>query len=36
MLKAWLRNCQSILAFMKKEKEDTERERPKGKCLKSC
>ena len=27
MMNAWLRNCRSILAFMKKEMKDTERER---------
>ena len=34
MLNAWLRNCRSILAFMKKEIKDTKRERLEGKCLK--
>ena len=27
MLNAWLRNCRSILAFMKKEIKDTKRDR---------
>ena len=36
MLNVWLRNCRSILAFMKKEIENTKkRERPEGKCLKT-
>ena len=34
MLNAWLRNCRSILAFMKKEIKD-QREIPEGKCLES-
>ena len=32
MLNAWLRNCRSILAFMKKEINDTKRETGR-KCL---
>ena len=35
MLNAWLRNCRSILAFMKKEKKRIQRDRPEGKCLES-
>ena len=35
MLNDWLRNCRSILAFMKKEIKDTKRESPEGKCLES-
>ena len=35
MLNDWLRNCKSILAFMKKEIKDTKSERSEGKCLES-
>ena len=35
MLNAWLRNCRSILAFIKKEIKDTKREKAEEKCLES-
>ena len=35
MLNAGLRNCISILAFMKKEIKDTNRKKPERKCLES-
>ena len=35
MLNVWLRNCRCILAFMKKEINDTNRERPERKYLES-
>ena len=34
-LNAWLRNCRSIFAFMKKEIKDTKGDRPEGKYLES-